>query len=385
MTNDVLFQKIDQLYSVYTQLLLDICNIESPSRHKEGVDAVGSYIAKASEALGWRVECFPEDVAGDIYSITMNPDAKLPPITLSAHLDTVHSLGSFGTPPAHIDGDRLYGPGATDCKGGVAVAMLAMHALYACGFNSRPVKLILQTDEEVGSSISKRSTINRICHEARDSVAFLNLEGAPSATPAATITRKGILTLTFKIHGKAAHSAQCAKNGANAILEAAHKIIELEHFKDHQGLTCSCTVISGGTVSNVVPEYCEFKANVRFATPEQRDEICRFAEELAARVYVKGCKTEVDIPRGRVAMEYTERNQMLLDKINSILTENGLEPYEAAHSKGGSDAADVTVYGIPCLDSLGIYGAAIHSTGEFARLPSMSTAAKRIALIIRDF
>ena len=67
-----------------------------------------------------------------------------------------------------------------------------------------------------------------------------------------------------------AHSSNCATAGANAICEAAHKIIELEKIKDKHGLTCNCSVISGGTTVNTVPGHCEFKANVRFATQEQQ-------------------------------------------------------------------------------------------------------------------
>ena len=45
--------------------------------------------------------------------------------------------------------------------------------------------------------------------------------------------------------GVAAHGAYCAIEGANAIAEAAYKIIELNKYKDDDGLTINCGVISG--------------------------------------------------------------------------------------------------------------------------------------------
>ena len=59
----------------------------------------------------------------------MNADATKPPICLSGHLDTVHPKGLFGTPAVKFDGDKIYGPGIADCKGGIVAALLAMAAL----------------------------------------------------------------------------------------------------------------------------------------------------------------------------------------------------------------------------------------------------------------
>ena len=51
---------------------------------------------------------------------------------------------------------------------------------------------------------------------------------------------------------------------------------------------------------------------------------------------------------------------------------------------GGSDAAYVTQYGIPCVDSLGTAGGCIHSPSEFAKLESLAESAKRIIAIALD-
>ena len=73
----------------------------------------------------------------------MNPNAQGAPVCFSGHMDTVHPLGSFGEVPVHRDDRKIYGPGVIDCKGGVAASFMTMDALEKCGFNERPVKLIL--------------------------------------------------------------------------------------------------------------------------------------------------------------------------------------------------------------------------------------------------
>jgi glutamate carboxypeptidase len=195
------------------------------------------------------------------------------------------------------------------------------------------------------------------------------------------VRRKGIITFTFKIHGIEAHSSACAKRGANAIAEAAHKILKMEKLKDPDGLTCNCGVIKGGSVPNTVAGYCEFKANIRFANSGQLAWVREHVKAVAATVHVPGCKCSVNNPAGRVAMEYSEKNVALLARMNEIFEENGLPVLEAASRKGASDAADVTHAGAACIDSLGARGGKIHSPDEYAYIDSLAESAKRLVAV----
>ena len=379
----ILTDMVEQLKDEYLKVWVDICNIESPTRYKAGVDAVGNYLAALAEKKGWLVERFPQPVAGDVLCITMNPDAKKEPICFSGHMDTVHEIGLFGDPPVRIEGDRLYGPGAEDCKGGIAVGFLAMDALARCGFTDRPIRMLLQSDEEGGSSASGKATINYICERAKGSAAFFNLEGG--APDDACLVRKGIITFLLTVKGVAAHASNCAKKGANAIAEMAHKIIELEKLKDDDGLTCNCGVISGGSVPNTVPDVCQLKINIRFATQEQLEYAREYVQKIADTVYVPGCTCTVEQATFRVAMEYCDRNQKLLDHVNEILGEHGFPLKKMVRRKGGSDAADMTVSGTPCIDSLGVDGNFIHNPGEFGYIHTLSESAKKLAVVTYCF
>ena len=373
-----LFDCIDSLYPQYLERWVEVCNMETPTMHKELVDTLGGYFLDFAKQRGWETEVF-ESITGNVVCMTMNTNADKAPITFSAHMDTVHPVGSFGSPAVRMDEEKIYGPGATDCKGGLVAALLAMDALEQCGFTDRPVRLLLQSDEEAGSRPVNKATIGYMCQKAKDSRAFINLEGNDQGC--AWVQLKGIATYVMKIWGIEAHSSLCAVEGASAIAEAAHKILELEKWKDHTGITCNCGIIAGGTAHNTVPGYCEVRVNFRFATAKQREEIAEYLTKLEQVVYIAGCTTKIEEHGFRPAMELVQRNLDLLDTVNEIFAQNGLPTLRPISKKGGSDAAQITTAGIPCLDGLGVCGGNIHSPNEYAILESLKDAAKRLVAI----
>jgi len=373
------FKKIDELNDTYLDVWEKACTIESPTNYKAGVDEVGRFFAGMAKERGWEVEYSRQDVSGDVVCITMNPNVDAAPLCVSGHIDTVHPVGSFGEIPVRRDGEKIYGPGVTDCKGGVVAGFYAMDALWQCGYNRRPVRLLLQTDEEVSSMQSGKSTINYICEKAKTAVAFLNLE--THGVGKTCLTRKGVIKFRFHVEGRAGHSSRCVTEGANAVIDAAHKMIELDRLKDDDGITCNCAIVNGGTVANSIPGECTFTVDVRYANAEQYAWICRYVEELAATAHVPGCSCTYEVISERVSMEPNEKNLALLDAANKLLVENGLPELKAIKLRGGSDAADATAYGIPCLDSLGTRGGGSHTLHEFAYLESLAEAAKRVAAI----
>jgi glutamate carboxypeptidase len=378
-----IIQEIDRLGPRYAQVWEDVCNIESPSAFKEGVDRVGRYFMDLARAKGWEVEVFPQERFGDSILITMNPNAPGVPVALSGHMDTVHPVGSFGNPPARREGNVLYGPGAMDCKGGVVAGFLAMEALARCGYEARPVMMLLQSNEEVGSGIQNKDSIRWICQKAKGAAAFLNLEGHESEYAGkATLIRKGIAGFRLQITGIEAHASYCVKEGASAVLEAAHKIIAIEAMKEQNGITCNCGIVKGGTVTNSVPGNCEIRVDVRFPTQADLARATAFLQEIADRVYVPGCSCVMEQTNLRPAMEFTEDNLALLKRANELFRGCGLSELEIGQRTGGSDAADVTLFGIPCMDSIGAGGDRGHSPEERGYIDSLYESAKRVAAIV---
>ena len=374
-----LFSEIDNLEAKYLRIWEELCNIESPTSDKAAVDEAGSYLIALAESLGYSVKLLEEVGAGNPFSITVGESINAAPVVFSGHIDTVFPKGAFGYPPVTYDADTIHGPGVIDCKGGVVAAFYAAEALMRSGFDKRPIKIIIQTDEEMSSAPSEKRTVDFMISEAKDAAAFLNCEGLKQGK--LVLSRKGIMDFRFTVHGVEAHSSSSATLGASAIAEAAHKILEIEKMKDKDGVTASVNLINGGSTPNTVPGECSFVVDVRYATLAQKAEVERRFAELAAEASVEGTSTELELYKGRPPMEYTERNKRLFDEINEVFISAGLPEMEADFSAGGSDAAYATMAGIPCVDNFGVRGGYIHSVREYAFVASLKESAKRLAAV----
>lgn len=377
MKYEALFKIIDEALDEYVSLWEEVCNIESPTSCKEGVDAAGKCFTDRAEKLGLEIEYHREEISGDAICITLNPNADGKPIVFSAHLDTVHPKGLFGYPPVKIEDGIIKGPGVIDCKGGAVSSFMAMEALMKIGFTARPVKLILQSDEEISSITSGKRTVDFMAEKGKGAVAFLNCEPSVGVYKT-TVARKGIIRYFFEISGKAFHSSACYE-GVNAVAEAAYKIIELERWKDKDGITCNCGVIKGGTAPNTVAEHCEFYADIRYKTPEELELIKARVAEIAETSYVEGSSCRYSVTSERVSMPLKDETLLLAERLNKISEENSLPKREICLSNGGSDAADMSRRGILAVDSLGVCGGYMHSVNEYAYTESLLHSAKLLA------
>lgn len=371
------FDTVDSRSEEYLEILRRFCDLESPTGEKQCVDRASAYLVSIAQERGWQVEYNRQPVSGDCVCITMNPSAPGKPIALSGHVDTVHPVGSFAR-PSYVEDGKLFAPGAEDCKGGIVAALLAMVALDDCGFRDRPVILLLQSDEEISSITSNKTTVSYMIGKARHCAAFLNVEPNPDGN--LILERKGILRYVFSCKGRAAHSSVCGK-GVNAVADAAHRILALETFKDPEGITCNCSMIQGGSTSNSVPEECSFTADFRYRTRQQKDQIEIFVRDLAQKTFLDGACCTVWEKSHRICMERTGFNERLLYNINHIFEKVQLPRCEESFTFGGSDAADMTAAGIPCLDGFGVTGGRCHSTEEYMDTDSLPLAAKRMAAI----
>ena len=251
-------------------------------------------------------------------------------------------------------------------------------ALHQAGFTARPIRLFLQCDEEVGSRYSQRQSINNMIAEAQQCAAFFNCETARPGK--VTLLRKGILKMTVRVHGKAAH-AKDYMTGVSALVEAAHKIIRLHERSTADGPTYNCTLAPMEGSSNTVPDVCDIVIDIRVATMAEAREASDFVHQVAAECTLPGASGEVIREGMRPPMEPCEKNQRLFDQVNRICARCGLGQLEPFMSAGGADASNVSQTGVPCLDSFGIEGGAYHTIKEYARLSSIPERAKVLAAV----
>ena len=180
--------------------LRDLVHIESPSDNKPAVDEAVRLVASLAKSIGGRVKLHRQKLFGDVLEVRFGPArGGRKPILLLGHLDTVWPLGTLGTMPWRKRDGRFFGPGILDMKAGVAMALAAIRALARLGI-SRPITLLLNSDEEVGSPASRPIT-ERL---ALASAAVLVLE--PAQGLACKTARKGVGGYRIEVTGVASHS-----------------------------------------------------------------------------------------------------------------------------------------------------------------------------------
>ena len=245
-----IFEFIDNNEKKFLSFWEDICNLEGVAEDKASLDIVADKIQEFARDLGLFVNRIPFGDCGDFLVIDTKQNASKG-VCFLAHMDTVHKNGAFGYPPVKNEGDRLIGPGVIDCKGGIAIALLAMKALEANGYENN-CRLLLTSDEEISNRLGGEKEMQIIRDSVTGYKAAFNCEVA--GVDEVVVSRKGILRYKLEISGIASHAGIDYFSGASAVREAAHKILALESLSVQGGTTFNCGIINGGQLTNIVPE-----------------------------------------------------------------------------------------------------------------------------------
>src|SRR5205085_4984415 len=210
------------------------------------------------------------DGCGDHLAVRSAWGQQAPGILVLSHYDTVHPLGFIARLPFKIDGDRAFGPGIYDMKGG---AYLAYHAFrQICGDPARsPLGITHRfvSDVEIGRPTS------RALIEAEGRKAKYVLVTEPAREGGKIVTgRKGVARFDIFIKGVPAHSGTRPGDGRSAIRELAHIIQTLEAMNDPaRGITVNVGVVRGGSKPNVIPEEAYAEVDMRVPTIADADEL----------------------------------------------------------------------------------------------------------------
>jgi len=346
---------------------------ESPSSSPQGIAAMAALVEQSARAAGLAAQLSSlGDTTGPLLHISNRAagDGRAG-ILILAHLDTVHPLGTLKQNECRIEGDRLYGPGGYDMKGGIYLALTALGRLAAPGSTALPVDFLLVPDEETGSHQS-RAAIERYARQARYA---LVCEPARTGDGRCVTARKGTGLLHLKVQGRPAHAGVQHERGRSAIREMAHQVLALEAMTDYaRGVTVSVGTISGGTVSNTVPSQCE--AVVDFRVPDMQAAEDILAKMRALKPVGPDVALHIDAELNRPPMVRTDAVAGLLARAQVWAAEAGFALNEAPMTGGGSDANFTAALGIPTLDGLGVDGDGAHSLQEYLLV---STLAPRLA------
>ena len=355
-------------------LARELVRTESPSDSKAAVDACIALAATRARQIGGRVKLHRQHRFGDVLEARFGPRSRASivakPFMVLGHLDTVWPAGTLAAMPCRIDRSRLWGPGAFDMKTGVAMAFTALELLAEADLLRREIVLLLVSDEEVGSPVSRPITeaIAKTC----DAVYVLE----PAQGLAYKTARKGTGNWRIEVKGVAAHAGVDFEKGASAIRELARVVERVSGFTDlKRGLTVSVGVAGGGTKSNVIPAQAWAEVDVRIARKADGPRISRKfttlkAEDPRCSLTVIGGINRPPMERGRGTVRLFEKAQALAADLGFALDE--------AVTGGASDGNFTAALGIPTLDGMGAVGEGAHSANESVILEHL---APRTALL----
>lgn len=349
-------------------------SLESPTSHPPGVNGMMDLVAAEAEGLPIAVERIPgRDGLADALILRAGLDNGAQTISVMSHLDTVHPVGtSAGDLPVRVEGDRLYGPGVYDMKGGAWLAFQAFKDVAKAGSAKGPIAFLFTPDEEIGSPTS-RGLIEDL---GRRSKAVLITEPAREGGRIVT-ARKGVGRFEVKFEGRPAHSGSRHADGRSAIREMAHQILAVEGMTDYaRGITTSVALCGGGTAANVIPQHAWFSIDLRVTT---------LADGVEMEGRILGLKTRdpdvtMKITGGmnRPPYEKSAAVAELFATAQEIAARIGFDLQDCPMTGGGSDGNFTAALGIPTLDGLGIDGEGAHTLSEYALISSI---APRRALI----
>jgi glutamate carboxypeptidase len=374
------------------ETIRQLVEIESPSDVKQAVDRLGTVLASRFAELGGRVHLHPAEKFGDHLQAEFkgpgrrnkkpNQKPNQKPVLLLGHMDTVYPIGTISKTPCHVAKGRLHGPGGLDMKSGIALALHAVEAMlkWNAGKNpgklSRPVTVLLVSDEEVGSTSSRPITESL----ARQSSAVLVLEPAQGLHGAVKTSRKGICEYTLKVTGKAAHSGLDFEKGQSAILELAKQIGEISKLVDlKRGVTVNVGKVSGGTRVNVVPAEASAAIDVRVRRMGDALRIDRKLRSL--KPFNRHCRITISGGMNRPPMERTPGVADLYSRAAVIADDLGWKLEEASVG-GGSDGNFTAALGIPTLDGLGGVGEGAHAEHESVVISELPRRAALLSVLI---
>jgi glutamate carboxypeptidase len=355
--------------------------LESPSDDQRAVNVCVDAVAKMAAELGARVRRHRQRIFGDVLELRFGAGAaakkKDAPLMLLGHLDTVWPLGTLAKMPFRMEKGRAWGPGTLDMKAGVAMAMTAIEILRTIGGEHRPIVMLLNSDEEVGSPVSRPITEKL----AQECAAVFVLEPAQGLSGAYKTARKGVGDYTVRVKGVAAHAGVDFERGHSAIGELAHQLETIRTFTElDRGLTVNAGMVRGGTRTNVIAAEAEAEIDVRIA---QAKDAARIEKKFRGlRVRDRGCVLAVEGGMNRPPMERSRATVALFRCAQEMAKGLGFQLEEAA-TGGGSDGNFTSAMGVPTLDGMGAVGEGAHASHESVLLQDLAPRTALLAEMIR--
>lgn len=370
-------QYLNDNLECYLDLLQQMVAINSFTANADGVNALGRLTAELFAPLGFTAETVPS--AHENYGrhlILTRPGKTAKTIGMVSHLDTVFPpdeeiRNDFRWRP---EGDRLYGPGTVDIKGGTVIMYMMLDALRAHAPDKLDAVnwvLLLDANEEDGGADFGELCADRLA--GPETLACLIFEGGSKVDNdfQIVVARKGMATFHIEVEGRAAHAGSWHPHGANAIVQLAQTIQTVTAVTDYdRGVTVNVGAVQGGTVTNRVPHFAaadlEMRAFDRGVFAEAVAAITGVAGEGQIRSADDGYPTRLTVTQTRATPPWPRNDAT--DRLFALWQEAGaaLGYTILPEERGGLSDGNFFWDRIPSIDGLGPSGGNAHCSERSA-------------------
>ncbi|MBI5264426.1 MAG: M20/M25/M40 family metallo-hydrolase [Bradyrhizobium sp.] len=338
---------------------------ESPTWDANAVDRMLDLAARDLAILGATIERIAgrQGFGGCIRARLPHPKQGEPGILIVGHFDTVHPAGTIEKLKFRREGNKAYGPGIFDMKGGNYLTLEAIRQLARASVGTPlPITVLYTPDEEVGTP-STRDIIE--AEAARNRYVLVPEPGRPDN--GVVTGRYAIARFNLEAIGRPSHAGATLTSGRSAIREMARQILAIDAMT-----TADCTfsvgIVHGGQWVNCVATTCTGEA---LSMAKRQADLDRGVERMLA---LSGTSNDVtfNVTRGvtRPVWEPDADTMALYEKARGVAKQLGMElPHGSAG--GGSDGNFTGAMGIPTLDGLGVRGADAHTLNEHIEVDSL--------------
>lgn len=372
--------KADECLESQIDLLTEFASFDSETNCIEGNARAVELAKKHLDVLSPVYEEISFDGVGTHLLAKINTKAASKGrIILNAHLDTVFPVGFAEKHLPHREGDKLYGLGTIDCKGGVAVSCYAVRILKELGLlPDIEIDILYTCDEEQGSQTGQ-SVYERVAPGADAAFVFEPGYKSDGVIPIIT-SRQGVILGNLDITGREAHAGCDYSKGRSATKELAYKILELYSLNDEKrGIYCNAAPVSGGRPNGVVSG----SANLQFCVAgipdnDAYNEYEKKLDKLGEKSVDPDCTLDMSYRMLFPPQLHTEKVGEIYKTVEKAAGLLNLKTTEDGVNKNGedvyaaTDANYIAAFGVPVLDGFGPLGGGMHTTDEFVYIPSIA-------------
>ncbi|NEX63010.1 glutamate carboxypeptidase [Noviherbaspirillum galbum] len=344
--------------------LKDMVNIESPSADAQGIARMADYTERRLKELGAKVDRRNSTTGpGQIVIGTLKGTGSKR-LMLIAHMDTVYPKGILASQPYRVEGNRIYGPGIADDKGGIAVILHGLKMLNDAGWKDyATITVLFNSDEEVGSVGSGELIANLA---AEHDVVF-SCEPSAIKPEILLLGAAGTGKVTMQVRGKSAHAGANPELGRNALLEMSHQLIRTQDAaKAVPGTQMNWTMAQAGRVVNQIPESATATADMRLTVSDGFERLERELKERVKTPVIPDTVTEISIERGRPPFVASPASREFAAQGQAVYAEMQRELTLLPMTGGATDAGFAARSGKAIVvESFGLAGAGYHARDEF--------------------